>query len=276
MKRQAVNGDGALYLSYHNNDIDCAFRLSLMLLRCYRRVWLDRLEIAPGEDWTAGIRQARLTCSGALVLVTNHYLTSPQCRAEYDALTERGMPITAVIASDIATDQFAEFNFNDWIDFRRWFDDPSDDIAEALLSRIPQAQSAPQPGERLEYLRGFIHETEVALAQMPTAWAAQRNADAPPAGDIRPRNGLIALLSDWGFTARRHGAEMPLDDLRAWANTEPQFALRGAAGSGKTTFAQLLALEQAHAALRDDDEALPIWLGPGALGRAAGFLRRFR
>ena len=275
MKRQAVNGDGALYLSYHNNDIDCAFRLSLMLLRCYRRVWLDRLEIAPGEDWTAGIRQARLTCSGALVLVTNHYLTSPQCRAEYDALTERGMPITAVIASDIATDQFAEFNFSDWIDFRRWFDDPSDDIAEALLSRIPQAQSAPQPGERLEYLRGFIHETEVALAQMPTAWAAQRNADAPPASDVRPRNGLIALLSDWGFTARRPGAEMPLDDLRAWANTEPQFALRGAAGSGKTTFAQLLALEQAHAALRDDDEALPIWLDLALWDERQGSLDAF-
>ena len=255
-----MNGDGGLYLSYHNGDMDCAFRLSLLLLRCYRKVWLDRLEVAPGEDWAAGILQARANASGALVLVTNHYLTSPQCRAEYDILAERGSPITAVIASDIATDQFAEFNFSDWIDFRRWFDDPSDHIAEALLSRIPQAQSAPQPGERLEYLRGFIHETEVSLSKMPTAWTTQRNADAPPASDVRPRNGQLALLNDWDFTGRRPGAELPIDDLRAWARSEPQFVLRGAPGSGKSTFARLLALEQAHAALRDADEALPIWL----------------
>ncbi len=255
-----MNGDGGLYLSYHNNDMDCAFGLSLLLLRCYRQVWLDRLEIAPSEDWTAGILQARVNCSSALVLVSNHYLKSPQCRAEYELLSQRDLPLTAVIASDVATDQFAEFNFSDWIDFRRWFEDPSDQSAESLLSRIPQAESAPQPGERLEYLRGFIHEMELGLAKMPTAWAALRNADASGGGDIRPRTGHFDLLGDWDFTGRRPGAALPIDDLRAWARTEPQFIIYGGPGSGKTTFAQLLALEQAHAALRDEAEALPIWL----------------
>ena len=270
-----MGSDGALYISYHNSDIDAAFRLSLLLLRCYRRVWMDRLEIAPSQEWTAGIRQARTRAKGALVVVTNQYLNSRNCRAEYELLAQRGIPLTAVIAGDVATDQFGEYEFNDWMDFRRWFEDPSDQSAETLLSRIPQSESALQPGERLEYLRGFIHETELALTTMPTSWAALRNADAVGGGDIRPRNALLQALGDWEYTASRPGAQQPLDDLRGWAQSEAQFALRGAAGSGKSTFARLLALEQAHLALRNANEALPIWLDLALWDESPGSLDAF-
>ena len=157
--------DGALYLSYHNNDIDRAFRLAMLLLRCYRQVWLDRFEIAPSEDWQAGIRKARAAASGALVVVSDDYLRSPHCQAEYAAFAEHGRPVTAVIARDFSTESIADFQFNDWIDFRRWFADPSEQSIEELLNRIPQADDLPKPGERLEYLRGFIHQTELELGK---------------------------------------------------------------------------------------------------------------
>lgn len=252
--------DGALYLSYHNNDIDRAFRLAMLLLRCYRQVWLDRFEIAPSEDWQTGIRQARDTARGALVVVSDHYLQSPHCQAEFAVFAERELPIIAVIARDFSTDSIADFHFDDWIDFRRWFADPSEQNIEELLNRIPQADELPKPGERLEYLRGFIHQTELAMSKMPTAWAALRNCDAAGGGNIRPRNGQFGVLRDWAFTGMKSGAVLPVGDLAQWAQAEPQFVIRGASGSGKTAFAQLLALEQAHLALRDETAPLPIWL----------------
>lgn len=256
----AVGKDGALYLSYHNNDIDRAFRLAMLLLRCYRQVWLDRFQIAPSEDWQAGIRKARDVASGALVVVSDDYLQSPHCQAEFATFAKRGLPIIAVIARDFSTDNIADFHFNDWIDFRRWFADPSEQSIEELLNRIPQADDLPKPGERLEYLRGFIHQTELSLSKMPTAWAALRNCDARGGNDIRPRNGQFGLLRDWTFMGMKSGAALPVSDLPQWAHTEPQFVMRGASGSGKTVFAQLLALEQAHIALRDEAAPLPIWL----------------
>lgn len=252
--------DEALYLSYHNNDIDRAFRLSMLLLRCYRKVWLDRFEIAPSEDWLAGIRKARDAAGGALVVVSDDYLQSPHCQAEFAAFAERNLPVTAVIARDFSTDNIADFQFNDWIDLRRWFADPSEQSIEQLLSRIPQADDLPKPGERLEYLRGFIHQLELILSKMPTAWAALRNCDAVGGSHIRPRNGQFGILRDWAFMGMKSGAVLPVSDLPEWANAEPQFVIRGASGSGKSAFAQLLALEQAHVALRDDAAPLPIWL----------------
>ncbi|MCY3573140.1 MAG: HEAT repeat domain-containing protein [Chloroflexi bacterium] len=252
--------DGAIYLSYHNKDIDRAFRLAMLLLRCYRRVWLDRFEVAPGENWHAGIRQARDAAAGAVAVVSDSYLQSPLCQAEFAAFTERGLPVTAVIARDFSTGNITDYQFTDWIDFRRWFSDPREQNIEELLNRVPQAGDMPEPGQRLDYLRGFIHQLELSLANMPTAWAALRNADAAGGSDIRPRNGQFGLLRDWAFTGHKSGAELPVSDLAQWAQTEPQFVLRGAPGSGKTVFAQLLALEQAHVALRDEAAPLPIWL----------------
>ena len=247
-------------LSYHNNDIDRAFQLAMLLLRCYRHVWLDRFEIAPSEDWQAGIRKARAAADGALLVISDDYLQSRHCQAEYVALVERGLPVTAVIARDFSTDHIADYQFNDWIDFRRWFVEPGEQSIEELLNRIPQAEALPKPGQRLEYLRGFIHQIELSLSKMPTAWAALRNCDAAGGGDFRPRNGQFGLLRDWAFLGRKSGAVLPVSHLPQWAQAEPQFVIRGEAGSGKTVFAQLLALEQAHVALRDEAAPLPIWL----------------
>ncbi len=255
-----MSNDRALYLSYHNNDIDQAFRLAMLLLRCYRQVSFDRFAIAPSEDWQAGIRMLREAAGGALVVVSDNYLQSPHCQAEFAAFAGQDLPVTAVIARDFSTEDIANFQFNDWIDLRRWFADPSEQSIEELLNRIPQADDLPKPGERLEYLRGIIHQLELDLSRMPTAWAALRNCDAVMGNNMRPRNGQFALLRDWAFTGEKSGAAKPVSDLPQWADAEPQFVLRGASGSGKSVFAQLLALEQAHAALRDDAAPLPIWL----------------
>ena len=249
-----------IYVSYHNIDIDYAFRLSTLLIRYYRNIWLDRFEISPIANWESETRAARERATGAIALVSDDYLRSAACRAEFEYFHAQGIAVTAVIARDFSTDHISGFSFNDWVDFRRWFDEPEERSVENLLSQFPQSESVPQTGERLDYLRGFIHQSELSFAKMPTSWAALRNGDAADAGDIRPRLIHTDMLQHWDFVSTKAGNELPIEDLLTWARSETQFMLQGERGCGKSAFARLLALEQAHAALHDEGEALPIWL----------------
>ncbi|MCY3798720.1 MAG: HEAT repeat domain-containing protein [Chloroflexi bacterium] len=249
-----------IYVSYHNIDCAYAFQLSNLLIRYYRNVWLDRFEIDLTEDWNEMIREARSRATGVIAIVTDDYLESPYCRAEYEYFRGRDLAITAVIPRDFSTDMIAEFTFGDWVDFRRWFDDPSDLSVENLLSQVPQSEAVAETGERLDYLRGFIQAVELALAKMPTSWAALRNSDAQGGNEIRPRMFEPSMLTDWDFTVNKAGNELPVENLLEWSRAEPQFIIQGKTGSGKTCFARLLALQQAHNALRDDGAAVPVWL----------------
>lgn len=249
-----------IYVSYHNIDIDYAFRLSTLLIRYYRNIWLDRFEISPSANWQAETRAARDGATSVIALVSDDYLQSAACRAEFEYFHGRGIAVTAVIARDFSTDNISGFTFNDWVDFRRWFDEPDERSVENLLSQFPQSESVPQTGERLDYLRGFIHRSEMAFAKMPTSWAALRNGDAANAGDIRPRMVHTDMLRNWEFVSTKSSHELPLENLLTWSQSEAQFMLLGERGCGKSAFARLLALEHAHAALGDEEAALPIWL----------------
>ncbi len=251
----SVISESLIYVSYHNLDLAFAFELSRLLIRCYREAWLDRFEIAPNEDWAAAMRDARGRATGVIAIVSDDYLRSAYCRSEFDDFIARDIPVTAVIARDFSTEAMNDFAFSDWVDCRRTFDDPSDLNAERLLRQFPHSEAARQPGERLDYLLQFIQDSVCALAKMPTAWAAMRMD-----GDIRPRLLPTNLLRDWHFTAIQDGEPEELPDLQAWAERQARFRLSGAAGSGKTCFGRLLALAQAHAALRDEGAGLPIWL----------------
>ena len=253
-----------IYVSYHNLDLGLAFRLARLLIGCYREAWLDRFELAPDADWQAAIESAQARAGSAIAIISDEYLGSAYCRAEHNTLVERGISVTALVARDFNAEAMNDFTFSDWLDCRRFFDDPSDIQAEPLLSRFPQSDSAPQTGQRRDYLLRFIEDCSLALARMPSAWAAMRSGDAPHASPVRPRLLQTDLLRDWAFTATGQGPAQPVTDLNAWAAQEDRFIIRGEAGSGKTFFARMLALTQAHAALRDDDQALPIWLDMAA------------
>ncbi len=258
--RGSVINESLIYLSYHNLDAAYAFRLAALLIRCYRSTWLDRFEIALTADWEAETRVARDRATSVIAVVSDDYLQSAVCRAEFEQFHSRGIAVTAVIARDFSTDGISGFTFSDWVDFRRWFDEPDERSVENLLSQFPQSESAPQTGERLNYLRQFIQQAELNLARMPTSWAALRNGEAANSSDIRPRMIHTDMLRNWEFVSAKSGNELPLDDLLAWSLAESQFMLLGEPGSGKSSLARLLALEQAHTALRDEAAALPIWL----------------
>ena len=249
-----------IYLSYHNSDLKYAFRIASLLIRYYRVVWLDRFEVSPLDDWDESISQNINLATGAIAIVSDDYLETEYCRREYQQLHERGIPVSAVIARDFSTDNIAEFRFDDWIDFRRWFDEPNDLSVEYLLNQIPQAEGAQQVGDRTEYLHQFIASTELSLARVSTAMASLQRQPSKATLTARPRGYCEELLQSWEFICREEDTSYQIENLYHWAASEEQFVLSGDAGSGKTVFAQLLALAHAHQALIDPDAPLPIWL----------------
>ena len=248
-----------VFVSYHDIDIAYAFQLATLLIRYYRNVWLDRYEVEPTADWQQGIRDARARATGVIAIVSDDYLQSAYCRAEFEYFRERGIAVTAIIARNFSTEMISDYTFSDWVDFRRWFDDPNDLSVENLLSQIPQSESVPKTGERLDYLRQYIQTTELALSKMPSSWVTLRNSEAPGASDIKPRALHAELLHDWEFTGVKAGNALPFSNLSIWSQDETQFIIQGEAGSGKTFFARLLTLVQAHIALEDELAAVPIW-----------------
>ncbi len=249
-----------IFVSYHNIDIEYAFQLSDLLIRYYRNVWLDRFEISPSEDWNDETRQAYARATGVLVIVSDDYLETQYCRTEYEYFRSRHIPVTAVIPRDFSTDKIADFAFDDWIDFRRWFDEPNELSVENLLGQIPQSETVQHSGERSDYLRRFIANTELALSKLPTAWTALRNSAGQSSQQRRPRAFPAQILQDWEFAVVQDKTTGQIQDLLDWADSEARFIFAGEAGSGKRMFARLLGLEYAHRGLRDDRAPLPVWL----------------
>ena len=259
-RRGSVINESLIYLSYHNIDLKYAFQIASLLIRYYRRVWLDRFEVSPLDDWDESISQIVNQATGAIVIVSDDYLEIEYCRREYQRLRERGIPISAVIARDFSTENIAEFKFDDWIDFRRWFDEPNDLSVEYLLNQIPQAEGAQQVGDRTEYLHQFIASTELSLAKASTAMGSLQRQPGKAAISTRPRGYCEELLQSWELICRQNNTTGQIENLYHWAAGEERFVLSGDAGSGKTVFAQLLALARAHQALIESDRPLPIWL----------------
>lgn len=260
VRRGSVINESLIYLSYHNIDLKYAFQIASLLIRYYRAVWLDRFEVSPLNDWNEAIGQVYDRATGAIVIVSDDYLESVYCRQEYELLREHNISITAVIARDFSTDNIAELRFDDWIDFRRWFDEPNDRSVEYLLNQFPQAESALQVGDRTEYLHRFIESTELTLAKLPTAMASLKPRPGKNALKTRPRGYCEQLLQSWELICRKDNSSYQIENLYHWAANEGSFVLGGNAGSGKTVFAQLLALAHAHQALHDPGVPLPIWL----------------
>ncbi len=249
-----------IYLSYHNIDLRYAFELAKLLIRYYRNIWLDRFEVSPTEDWQEKIRRAYQLATGALVIVSDDYLETEYCRQEYEQFRKRNIPVFAVIPRDFSTEKIADFAFDDWIDFRRWFDEPDELSVENLLNQIPQSESAQQTGERSGYLQNYIADAELHLAKLPLAWTSLRVESGQSPQSVRPRAYPVELLQDWEFVASHADGSLVIDDLLQWSAGESHYALQGDGGSGTAFFARLLSLVHAHTALRDNHAPLPIWL----------------
>jgi len=234
-----------------------------LLQRYYSNVWLDRYNISLSENWDKRLLSARNEASHAIVVLSNEYLKTPYCRAEFDTLIARNIPITAIVIDELTTDLLAGIEPQYWVDCRTCLDEQILKAhIEVIIENLPAPEDHINLAERTHYLYTLISELEVELSILPTSRAAavshDENLKTP--STLRQRGYDHQLLTEWYFTHKNGDSTLEVESILSWFEAQPRFVLCGPSGNGKTVIAQLLALHSAHQALQDTTVALPFWL----------------
>src|SRR6266581_929596 len=87
----------AAFFSYSREDSDFALRLAADLKAAGANVWLDQLDIVPGQRWDQAVEDALTTCKRMLVILSPASVNSMNVMDEVSfALEERKSVIPVV------------------------------------------------------------------------------------------------------------------------------------------------------------------------------------
>lgn len=280
---------GHIFLSYRSAEADFALRLAADLKNAGVHLWMDRLDIQPGDDWNRALVQSLNTCSGLIAILSPGYVNSDYCKRELARAGRMRRQIFPVLLQPIAeTDWPLEIERLQQIDFTAWQDEEQyyERLKELLwvLHKRASEQTGSAPGHETRYLTTLIAELEARQGVISYVELAGYSTEAD---EQRPQPSSVdsgALAVNYTVDHERDvaGAAPPatessppppsgfsqpsdsrdaLTSIRDAIDRYPRFALIGPLGSGKTTTLQRLALEAARARLAEPHLApLPLIL----------------
>ena len=76
------------FVSYSRDDLDFVLRLCQDLRQAGAAIWLDKLDITPGEEWDLAVERGLAECGRMLVVL------SPRSVASQNVLDEVGFALT--------------------------------------------------------------------------------------------------------------------------------------------------------------------------------------
>ena len=71
-----------IFLSYRSSEADFALRLAASLKNAGVKLWMDRLDIQPGDDWIHALQRAVNECAAVIAILSPDYIHSRYCRRE--------------------------------------------------------------------------------------------------------------------------------------------------------------------------------------------------
>ena len=154
-----------LFLSYRSIDSDFALRFAADLKNAGIRLWMDKLDIKPGDNWGNSIKTALNQCSGLIALLSPDYFTSRYCPNELSRAYSTGRKIFPVIIRDISrTDMPIELELIQRFDFTQWRNESlyQARFREFLLS-LPDSERDSVPDVETRYLNNLVAELETHL-----------------------------------------------------------------------------------------------------------------
>jgi TIR domain/Sel1 repeat len=97
----AVSGSvAAAFISYSREDSEFALRLARDLKRASAQVWLDQLDIRPGQPWDNAIEDALLDAQEMLLILSPSSARSENVRNEISSALEQGKIIVPILYRD--------------------------------------------------------------------------------------------------------------------------------------------------------------------------------
>ena len=280
---------GHIFLSYRSAEADFALRLAADLKNAGVHLWMDRLDIQPGDDWNRALVQSLNTCSGLIAIISPGYVSSDYCKRELARAGRMRRQIFPVLLQPIAEMEWPlEIERLQQIDFTGWQDEEQyyERLKELLwvLHKRASEQTGSAPGHETRYLTTLIAELEarqgvmayVELAGYSTEAGEQRpqpvNLDAHQLAvnytvdsegettSVSP-DSAETVAGETSGAAAHDVSRHALSSIREATERYPRFTLIGPLGAGKTTTLQRLALEAARARLAAPHQApLPLLL----------------
>lgn len=272
MKTQ-VNSLKHIFLSYRSLEAEFAIRLATDLKNLGVNLWMDRLDIAPGDDWPKMLQQAVNNSLAMIVILSPEYISSKYCQRELgraDRLELTVFPVLLKTVSD--SDWPIQVENHQYIDFRDWQDE---NVYRSQLSKLVNIvkerfsdQTSLTPDPEIQYINRLIAELE---AQRLVVERLEPFSGADHSRDTRPQPLTTKVWYMPGRFVRESEPDAPpartavqrraFESIHAVVASYPRFVLIGAPGTGKTAVMRYLVLSAAHTYRATPDIApLPMFL----------------
>ncbi len=263
-----------IFLSYRSTEAEFALRLAADLKNAGVNLWMDRLDISPGDDWRKSLESAVYGCAAFISVLSPAYVSSKYCRRELARADRLSRPVFPVLLGSIAeADWPLEIERQQYIDFSDW---QNDSIYQQQLKRLVAilkekfaAQISVAPDPKTQYLTNLAAtmETQKGLAEYlefsteADKWL-KRDFIRPEPHSVKfwTSHTTYALLQS--SPAGRYYQKQTFKDLDEILEKWPQVVLLGEPGSGKTATIRRLVLDTiyTHQADSSEDAPLPLLL----------------
>src|SRR5690349_13024143 len=122
--RWPMNKRKHVFLSYRSVEVEFALKIAADLKNAGVNLWMDRLDIKPGDDWLKALQQAVNDCGAMIPVLSPDYVTSKYCQRELARADRMGRPIFPIILQPVSESDWPfEIERQQFIDFSRWRDE---------------------------------------------------------------------------------------------------------------------------------------------------------
>ena len=134
------------FVSYSRTDKDFVLRLCQDLRAAGASIWLDQLDIHPGEEWDEAIQRGLSECGRMLVVLSPKSVASENVLDEIGYALSRKKPIIPVLYRDCEVPY--RLNRVQYVDFRTAYDERLKDLLSAMGDPSPKTIPVPLVHDR--------------------------------------------------------------------------------------------------------------------------------